>query len=267
MQTSQLFGLSILSVKKQELFTFFDQFLAASAQTTDRKTQQTLTVFTPNPEQIVIAQNDRLFAANLAKADLLLPDGIGLVIAARILKFFGKTKHSIKERITGVEVVEHLLVLAEQKNLQTLIIGGRDYVGSFEGEAFEDQQSLKKIKKNVYWTEAYQEKAAILPIEEASLKAIIEQLQPTLIFVALGAPDQEQWIVNHRSLMQANGVHIAMAVGGSFDFIFAKVKRAPLWMQRSGLEWLWRLIRQPWRRHRQLRLLKFLTLLWREIIA
>lgn len=178
------------------------------------------------------------------------------------MKFFGKTKNKIQERIAGVEVVEHLL----QKNLKTLIIGGRDYLGAFEGEAFEDIKSLKKIQNNLYWTEGYQEKADILAVEEEALDRIITELKPDLVFVALGAPDQEKWILEHYNLMQENQVKIAMAVGGSFDFLFAKVNRAPQLWQKIGLEWLWRLIKQPWRGKRQLRLIEFIYLLIREII-
>ncbi len=268
MQTSNLFGLSILNVSKKELFSFFDHFLSAagvfSGDGSASKTK-TLSIFTPNPEQIVVAKHDLVFADTLAKADYLLPDGIGLVMASRILKFFGKTKQKIKERLPGVELVEHLLFLAKQKNLKTLIIGGRDYMGSFEGEAFEDKKSLKKMGENLYWTEGYQEKAEILPIEEEALAEIIKQLKPDLVFVALGAPDQEEWIINHLQLLEENQAKIAMAVGGSFDFLFAKVKRAPFLMQKMGLEWLWRLIKQPWRRNRQLRLIEFICLTFKEI--
>lgn len=256
MQTSRIFGFDILSSSKKELFAYLDNFLVGG------KLEKTQLVFTPNPEQIVMARRDRSFTENLRKADWLLPDGIGLVCASSLLKFFGKTDHKIQERITGVEVVEHLL----EKNFKTLIIGGRDYVGSFEGEAAEDIKSLKKIQNNLYWTQGYQEKAEILPVEEQALDKIITQLKPDLVFVALGAPDQEKWLVEHLSLLQKNQVKIAMSVGGSFDFLFAKVARAPRIWQEIGFEWLWRLIKQPWRGKRQLRLIEFIYLLIREII-
>lgn len=255
MQTSRIFGFDIFSSPKKELLAHFDDLLIAG------KLLKTQIVFTPNPEQIVMAKHDQFFAENLQKANWLLPDGIGLVYASVLLKFFGKTPNKIKERIAGVEIVEHLL----QKNLKTLIIGGRDYVGSFEGETAENIESLKKIKDNLYWTEGYQEKADVLPIEEEALSQIIAKLKPDLVFVALGAPDQEKWIIEHSNLLQANQVKIAMAVGGSFDFLFAKVARAPKVWQKIGLEWLWRLIKQPWRGKRQLKLIEFIYLLIKEI--
>ncbi len=268
MQTSQLFGFNIFNSSKKALLAEFDDLLVA------RRLPKTQVVFTPNPEQIVMAKHNQSFAENLQKADWLLPDGIGLIWAAALLKFFGKAPHKIRERIAGVEVVEYLL----QKNLKTLIIGGRDYVGSFEGvltrtnraslggEAFEDLKSLKKIRNNLYWTEGYQEKTDILPVEEEALDKIITELKPDLVFVALGAPDQERWILEHYDLLQKNQVKIAMAVGGSFDFLFFKVARAPQSWQKIGLEWLWRLMKQPWRGKRQLKLIEFIYLLIREII-
>ena len=255
MQTSRIFGFDIFSSPKKELLAHFDDLLIAG------KLLKTQIVFTPNPEQIVMAKHDQFFANNLQKANWLLPDGIGLVYASALLKFFDKTPNKIKERIAGVEIVEHLL----QKNLKTLIIGGRDYVGSFEAETAENIESLKKIKDNLYWTEGYQEKADVLPIEEEALSQIIAKLKPDLVFVALGAPDQEKWIIEHSNLLQANQVKIAMAVGGSFDFLFAKVARAPKVWQKIGLEWLWRLIKQPWRGKRQLKLIEFIYLLIKEI--
>lgn len=242
MQTSRLFNLDILSVKKKELFASIEQSLGEN---------KTLKIFTPNPEQVVLARHDRNFARVIKQGDYLLPDGIGLVKASAILHFFGKTTARIPERIAGVELVEYLLSLAKKKNLKSLIIGGRDYAAY--------------LPDNVFWTEAYQNKKHIHPVEEQLLEKLIKKIKPDLVFVALGAPAQEEWIIEHIGLLEQNGAKIAMAVGGSFDFIFDKVSRAPVFMQKMGLEWLWRLIKQPWRRRRQLRLIEFICLVCKEI--
>jgi len=257
-QTTSLFQLSILTEPKAAV-------LAALRKLLQQPDAKTTIICTPNPEQIVMARHDQTFAKHLRQADYLLPDGIGLVWASRLLHFFGRAKQSISERIAGVEVVEALLREAETHKLTTLIIGGRDYQGSFEGEAFEDERSLKKLRPLLYWTEGYQDKAEILPVEELALEKIIKRLRPTLVFVALGAPDQERWLSEHRSLLEQSRVKIAMVVGGSFDFILGKVPRAPRLWQKFGFEWLWRLYQQPWRKRRQLRLLQFIALTFREL--
>ena len=95
---------------------------------------------------------------------------------------------------------------------------------------------------------------------------MIKQIKPRLVFVALGAPTQELWIAQHRNLLRKNNVEIAMAVGGSFDYLLNKVPRAPRWMQKLGLEWLFRLIIEPWRIKRQLRLIGFIALTIKKAI-
>lgn len=85
--------------------------------------------------------------------------------------------------------------------------------------------------------------------------------------MALGAPDQEKWIIDHLQLLRDGQVKLAMAVGGSFDFILAKIPRAPQLIQRIGLECLYRLIKQPWRYRRQLRLLAFIKLTFLRILG
>jgi len=245
MLQSKIFGLSVItSSKKQLLFELEERLLAKSS-------KRCALICTPNPEQIVLAQQNLTFFKMLAKADYLLPDGIGLVIASRLLKFFGKISISISERIAGVEVVSELLSIANARRLPVLIIGGRSYaqVADF---------------KNLHWIEAYRDKTKVLFNEEQALADKILSLKPAIVFVALGAPEQEAWLMEHRRLLDQTGVKLAMAVGGSFDFIFMKVARAPRALQTLGLEWLWRLIVQPWRWRRQLALLSFAGLVLRE---
>lgn len=260
MQTSQIFSLSILCESRATVFAFFENILK-----NPKQVSSTLSVFTPNPEQIVLAEKEMSFFKTLEKADYLLPDGIGLVYSSWLLHFFGKISQPIAERIAGVELVEHLLEIAKKQKQTTLIIGGRDYKGSYEGEFFEDEKSLVELKPKVYWTEAYQDKLEILGVEEEALEKIIRRLKPELVFVALGAPDQEEWIINHKKILDKNGVKISMAVGGSFDVLLNKVKRAPKFVRQLGLEWLWRLRQQPWRFKRQLRLIDFTIISVKEI--
>lgn len=265
MQTTILFTLPIIREPRAVVLSEFKSLLTQSDQ---ERPFTTRLIFTPNPEQIVLAKRNPRFLEVLKQADYLLPDGIGLVWASRILAYLHPrtTQLPIRERITGVDVVTNLLQFAKKQQQKVLIIGGRDYKGAFEGETYEDESSLKQLASNLYWTEGYQDKQEVVPIEEAALVAIIKRLQPSIVFVALGAPDQEEWLVTHRDLLTEQDVRLGMAVGGSFDFIFQKVSRAPQLWQRLGLEWLWRLMQQPWRKRRQLRLLTFIGLVLRELI-
>lgn len=272
-QTSQMFGLKIFAGSKRELLTQLRQQLEQSA-----KTKPWL-VFTPNPEQIVQAEAEPSFKKILAQGDILLPDGIGLVLANRFWRLQAQWQkifspqlsvqlpEKITQRIAGVDVVDQLLIEAAKYNYRTLIIGGRNYSefwgksgGEYRGELSESEASLIELKKNLYWTEAYQDKEEILPSEDAAIEKILQKIKPQLVFVALGAPDQEEWLLTWRARLERAGVRVAMAVGGSFDFLFQRVARAPKILRSLGLEWLWRLLQQPWRFKRQLRLIKFMAL-------
>ncbi len=213
-------------------------------------------VFTPNPEQLVQAQNDANFFANLQQADYLLPDGVGLVWALKYLSNQAayKTLQPPQERIAGVEVVEALLNLANTQDWKILLIGGKGY------QAYLAKQKFAWLK-NFLWLEAYQQVKAPQVDEEAELVEKITDFKPDLVFVAFGAPDQEEWLIGHKEFLDKTKAKLAMAVGGSFDMILGKLGRAPLWMRKLNLEWLFRLIIQPWRLKRQLRLLKFLGLI------
>ncbi len=223
------------------------------------KPEKTLIVFTPNPEQVILAQEQPSFKAILHQADLLLPDGVGLIWASRILN--SDSQNQLRERIPGVEVVAELLTYAQEKQLKALILGGREY----EGLRYEGQKiASPSAEANLYWLEGYRDIHQPTEREEAAVRQTIAQVKPDLVFVALGAPSQETWIINHRDLLEKNQVRLAMAVGGSFDFLLRKLRRAPQWMRNIGLEWVYRLIQEPWRWRRQLRLVKFVWLVAQE---
>jgi N-acetylglucosaminyldiphosphoundecaprenol N-acetyl-beta-D-mannosaminyltransferase len=273
-----LFQLPIYTASWQEFWQLLKNKLNQA------KSKDLLLVFTPNPEQIVQANKDKDFFRTLKSGDILLPDGIGLVLANRficfrqqlltslkLLKNKPATPRKITERIAGVEVVDKLLMEAAKKNYVSLIIGGRNYSefwgkkgGEYQGEMFEDEKSLIQLKKNLYWTEGYQDKSETLPIEDRAIAKILKKIKPRLVFVALGAPDQEKWLVDWRARLEQAGVVVAMAVGGSFDLLFGRIARAPRLLRSLGLEWFWRLLQQPWRWRRQLRLIQYLFLIRKE---
>lgn len=268
MRTTRLFGLNIIADSSTNLLTQLEQQLATR---TKRPCQL---IYTPNPEQVVLAQQQPAFARMLARADYLLPDGVGLVWAARLLHLFGKTQASIPARIAGVELVAALLAAAHAQHLPVLIIGGRAYaterspVSAWRCATERSPVSAQRCATdhpNLHWLEAFADKTRVTLSEERALAEKILRLRPAIVFVALGAPEQEVWLAEHRQLLTQAGTKLGMAVGGSFDFIFGKVARAPQLLQTLGLEWLWRLCVQPWRWRRQLALLRFMGLLLREI--
>ncbi len=233
-KTSSLFQLELFGKGKAQLLKIIKKWLEEGS--------KLHLVMTPNPEQVVQSRENQSFLSALQSADLLLPDGVGLIWASRIL---GRL---LSEKISGIWLVEKLLQLAQQQELKVLVIGGREYAQS-------DQIKYQGYSLN--WTAGHKQVARPTRDEEAELEARIKELQPEIVFVAFGAPQQELWLVKHRSLLEENKVKIAMAVGGSFDFLLGKVKRAPSWWRKVGLEWLFRLIVEPWRWRRQLRLLHF----------
>ena len=238
----------------------------------DQGAKRLLTIATPNPEQLVQAFEDEKFATTLHKFDYLLPDGVGLV-------WLSQTKPNIPtitHKIAGVDLVSELLLLSSANSWPVLIIGGKNYakkIVKLEKTSGEQELSLeiigaaeKKIvsaqslKGSIAWLEGYQNFVQPKPAEELRIREVVQQFQPKLVFVALGAPRQEIWIEANRSWLEQAGVKLVMAVGGTFDMLTGALPRAPKFVRQLGLEWLWRLIQQPRRIKRQLRLIKFVWL-------
>lgn len=245
--TSLLFDLNVFSRRRESLLSLIKKWL--------KDDSALKVIYTPNSEQIVQSRGNEEFKRALQKADILLPDGIGLVIASRLLAFFNRSK-SLSERIAGVEVVKDLLEIARQRELVVLVIGGRDY-------SPEDYFAYKGAKIN--WTPGFKNALQPTTKEKRQLEEKIAEIKPDIVFVAFGAPTQELWVEQHRALLIKNKIRIAMVVGGSFDYLLNKVPRAPYWFRKLGLEWLFRLIIEPWRLKRQLRLIKFVAVVIKEL--
>ncbi len=198
-------------------------------------------IFTPNPEQISQARS-RQIRSLLNQAQISLPDGIGVVLAARIL---GKP---IYARITGSDFLEKL---CENVSKEAVITG---YLGGQGGVAKEAAECLKKKYPQLrigYASDTYN-------------KAKMIQSDTDILFVGLGFPKQERWIVENKDEIPAT---VLMSVGGTFDFISGRIPRAPKFIRDSGLEWLFRLIRQPWRFFRQLQIFVFGALIFWEALG
>lgn len=205
-------------------------------------------VCTVNPEFVMIARQDVNFYNILQRADLCVPDGVGLLWAAR------RQGTPLPERVTGSDGVP---IIAEQaaKSGWRLF-----FLGAAPGIAAEAAAILQARYAGLQVVDVYSGSPA--PEEEDAIVARINAANADILFVAYGAPVQDKWIARNLTRLR---MKMAMGVGGSFDFIAGKVPRAPQWMQRLGLEWLYRLYLQPWRVVRMMRLPRFvLAVLWEQ---
>lgn len=204
-------------------------------------------VVTLNAEMTMQAERQPTLAQIIHKAELVIPDGAGVVLYLRLQ---GK---QIK-RCPGIELAESLLRSSGQlgSEAQVFFYGGAPGVAQSAAAIW--QQRVPNLKV------AGTQHGYITPSEEEELRQTLTQLQPQLIFVGLGVPRQELWIAQHRFLCPQA---VWIGVGGSFD-IWAGIKsRAPAWLADNHLEWLYRLSQEPWRWRRMLALPRFA---WKALI-
>jgi N-acetylglucosaminyldiphosphoundecaprenol N-acetyl-beta-D-mannosaminyltransferase len=215
-------------------------------------------VFTPNAEQLTAAYEDPSFLLDLSQADILLPDGVGPLLVS----YWLDRQHPIAQRLAGADAVVDVLQLAAELKLPVMVIGGRDYgvVNQFGYVRVHVPLNPQKTL-TVTWLPGYVDIAHPTPTEHATVRSVINQIKPAVVLVAFGAPWQEAWSIRQSELLASVNTRLVMVVGGAMDFLLHKVPRAPLFMQKIGLEWLFRLVRQPWRWWRQLKLVKFVWLL------
>lgn len=256
-KTANILGFKLFSNRKSELLKKIKIHLS-------NKTEL-LVIFTPNGEQLVQTQQNPNFNRCLHQADLLIPDGMSLVWSSRLLSLRGQTE-PIRERIAGVDLVQDLLNMAAQNNFDCLVVGGEDY-NRAPAALKEKGIDCWKLKPHLYWTPGYKNIDAPTGNEKKNIKDCLSSIKPDIVFTAFGAPQQEQWIISNKSLLEQHGVKLAMAVGGAFDLILGKLRRAPRWMGVLGLEWLFRLIQEPWRWRRQTRLVAFVGLVVQQFFA
>ncbi|MFH1565325.1 MAG: WecB/TagA/CpsF family glycosyltransferase [bacterium] len=193
-------------------------------------------IVTPNPEMVMMALQDFYYLNILNKADLKLPDGIGLKFASFLME------NRIKQRIKGVDFIEDLCNIASHHNYSIFFLGGE------KGVAEKTANALKKKfpKLNIAGFDDGGKVNENGVLQDKSVLAKIKQSNPDILFVAFGCPKQEKFIV--RYLPKLKSVKIAIGVGGAFDFLSGKIKRAPRLFRVFGFEWLWRLIKEPKKR-------------------
>lgn len=201
-----------------------------------------LRVVTANPEMICAAVKDAELKETINSADLVTPDGVGVVWAANYTGF------PVAERVTGIDLMERLFPLADDHQWKIFFLGAKPGIAEKAAQKLAPLYPHLSIAWNHGYFSAEEEEAVIRKIRE---------VQPDLLFVGLGAGRQEKWLREHPGL----GI-VSIGVGGSFDTLAGVSKRAPEWMRKGKVEWLYRLIKEPKRIKRQLVLPVFVFKVW-----
>jgi N-acetylglucosaminyldiphosphoundecaprenol N-acetyl-beta-D-mannosaminyltransferase len=189
-----------------------------------------------NAGKIVAMKNDLQLRQSVNSCDVINADGQAVVWASRIL---GKP---LKERVTGIDLMERLVAMAADKNYKIYFLGATGEIVGKVVETYSEKFGSHIIAgfRDGYFSEN----------EEAKVALEIASTGPNILFVAISSPKKELFLARNKHLLSS--VNFIMGVGGSFDVISGKVKRAPIWMQRMGLEWFYRFIQEPkrmWRRY------------------
>lgn len=197
-------------------------------------------ICTPNPEIVMEAQKDQALMDILKGADLVVPDGIGVVWASKYSEI------RLTERVAGFDLIQNLMAELAATEHTFYFFGGAPGVASTAArKMMKKYPGLKVVGVHNGYFDEKEEKRIIQDIKGKS---------PSILLVGLGAPKQEKWIYDNLRLIDAK---VAIGVGGSFDVMAGNVKRAPKIFQKLGLEWFHRLITQPTRWRRMMRLPKF----------
>lgn len=204
-------------------------------------------VFTPNSEMVMAAQRDEKLKTALGAADMVIPDGIGVVWASRY------SEKKLSQRVAGCDLAHELLKEMEKTDRTVYILGGAPGVADKAAKNMIEKYPTLKIigTHHGYYKQE----------EDTIIKENIKALKPDLLLVAFGSPRQENWIYDNKDEL---GFKVAMGVGGTVDIMAGTAKRAPLIFQKLGLEWLHRLIKQPTRIGRMMQLPIFMITVFKQ---
>lgn len=228
----KLFDIEISTQPRQEIEALLKEWLS------ERVPHQIITV---NPEILVATVRDNLFREVIKNADLKLTDGAGIIFVSQI---FGRSK---PERITGVELVDVICQICGQLGRSVYLIGAEPGIAELAAEELQKRHPKLRIAGAEEGTPKQTDDkfSALEPSKfESGVVKRISEAKPAALFVAYGHLKQEPFIAKYKEVL---GASVIVGVGGTFDFLSGKIKRAPKIFQSLWLEWLWRLILEPWR--------------------
>ncbi|MCF6465472.1 WecB/TagA/CpsF family glycosyltransferase [Clostridium sp. Cult2] len=240
MENINIFGIKIDNVTLDEATAIVDKFLVED---------RLRTICTPNTEIVMTAKDDKDLKSIINNSDLVIPDGIGLIYGSRI------RKRPLKERVTGFDLSIKLLEIANNNGYRLFLLGGKEGVAKKAGENIMEEYPNVKLagfhhgyfKGSHVGYENHE--------EELNLIHKINEVKPDIIFVGLGFPKQEVWIAKNKNRLKGK---VIIGNGGTMDILSGESKRAPEIFQKLGLEWLYRLVKEPSRIKRQMVLPKFI---------
>lgn len=227
-----ILGIPVDRVDYEEALTIFDGFMKGSS---------FRYIVTPNSEILVNASKDQELKRIIENADLVIPDGIGLVYASKIL---GKPLHV---RVTGIDFLGRTLAYLEKSGQSIFFLGSKPGIAELAAEKM--QEKYPKLRVSGVHDGYFQRD------QEEAIVAQINSSKADFLCVALGSPKQEQFIYRHRGELSMKA---AIGVGGSLDVWAGVLKRAPEFYRKNGLEWLYRFLQQPTRYKRMLALPLFM---------
>lgn len=189
-----------------------------------------------NANKVVLLQKDLELRESVNASDIINIDGIGVLWAAKLL---GKP---VKERVTGIDLMQKILELAQNENFKVYFLGAKQDVVKKLADICSEKYGKEIIAgyRNGYFSNE----------EEISIVNLIKESKTQILFVAMPSPKKENFLYKYRE--DLSEVNFIMGVGGSFDVLAGKVRRAPVWLQKMGFEWFYRLIQEPkkmWKRY------------------
>jgi N-acetylglucosaminyldiphosphoundecaprenol N-acetyl-beta-D-mannosaminyltransferase len=200
-------------------------------------------IVTLNAEMLIAAHDDPTFCQILNEGDLNVADGVGVTLAARWLG------HPLRERVTGSDGIHRLAAHCAQRGHRPFFLGAAPGVAEIAAKRLAMENPGLEVAGTYAGSPMVEDEPVIVERVRAA--------RPDLLLVAYGVPAEEKWIARNRDRL---GVPVMIGVGGTFDFVAGVTRRAPVWMRRLGLEWLHRLLQEPWRWRRQLALPRFVAL-------